>query len=166
MSYSAAKDEVDLEQFLNEQESHPPGHQLTLQPIADRAHFVVTEQYQVPPVPPNVISPLPAAAGHSITVSQPIQSMQLESRDSSLSDYYLGFSIFLTVFCFFCGAFLVLLCTIPAMIYACKSKDEELRGDAVAAETSRCISMIFNVGGMIVGGVIITVISYVLLSIY
>uniref|UniRef100_A0A1X7VTS5 Uncharacterized protein n=1 Tax=Amphimedon queenslandica TaxID=400682 RepID=A0A1X7VTS5_AMPQE len=152
--------------FLSPLESQPPpGHQLTLQPMAARTHFVVTEQYQVPPVSPNVIPPPPTTASHGITVSQPLQSMQMQSSgDYSLGDYYLGFSIFLTVFCFFCGAFLVLLCTIPAMIFAYKSKDEELRGDAVAAENSRCVSMVFNIGGMIVGGVVITAISYVALT--
>lgn len=41
-----------------------------------------------------------------------------QTSQSSSSDSYLNFAVIVTVLCFFCGTFLVLLCTIPAMIYA------------------------------------------------
>ncbi|XP_019852104.1 PREDICTED: uncharacterized protein LOC109582005 [Amphimedon queenslandica] len=160
MSYNNTEGEEDYDPLLVEHKSDavpsPPQPLPQAQPMSQ---FIDIEQYKVPPVPPHLIRPPPH--NHVVTVRQPMPNYLAQTSQSSSSDYYLNFAVILTVLCFFCGTFLVLLCTIPAMVFASQAKDEELRGDMEAAQRSRCLSLAFSGGAIVFGcGVVIFVLLY------
>ena len=56
-------------------------------------------------------------------VAQPPPTVILYQRHYGTGDHYLLLSILLTFICFFCGTWLSLMCTIPAIFFAISVSD-------------------------------------------
>ena len=60
----------------------------------------------------------------------------------------------MSIFCFVCGSWLALLCTIPAIFYAINAQEAEARGNTILMEKNRRTALYLNIIGIIVGVVI------------